>query len=105
MSDIKNVDWPALDGCLLLVNPLQNLPDIEAVQADIHVIDGKSAGTILRGIHVTPPVLRDQIKNNVEMGLSNLGRFGKSGAEWKLLEQTVFDRHLALQYLASEPNF
>lgn len=105
MSDnavLNPCDWAALDGCLLLVKPLQHLPDIDAVQADIHVLDGEAAGTVLRGIHVSPPGLQDQIRNNAEMELINLGRLGKLRGEWKLLQHTVFDSHIALGYLASE---
>lgn len=111
MSDIPTLgarDWKALEGCLLMVKPLQHLPDINAVQADIHIIDGKKAGTVLRAVHVIPPMLQDQIRSNAELGLLNLGRLGRGapagrGNPWKLLEQTAFDRHLALRYLESEP--
>lgn len=109
------VDWKTLEGRLLLIKPLQQLTGIntangakDAVEADVHVLDGDTAGTVCRGAYVFPLVLQGQIKGNAGTGRFNLGRLGKGTAKpgqnapWKLADPTDADKDLARRYLASD---
>lgn len=103
------------EGRLLLVKPLQQLTGVttvhgakDAVEADIHILDGDQAGTVLRGAYVFPLVLQGQVKGNIASGRFNLGRLGKGVAKpgqkppWKLADPTSDDTDSARRYLASD---
>jgi hypothetical protein len=102
-------------GRLLLFKPTQLLHDVptkdygdkDAIEADIHILDGPDAGTVLRDGRVFPLVLIGQLKGNVGTGRFNLGRLGQGEATkgkppWKLFDPTPEDADLARRYLASD---
>ncbi|PKQ59759.1 hypothetical protein B5566_02645 [Mycobacterium sp. MHSD3] len=104
----------AHEGRLLLVKPLQQLQGVttvhgpkDAIESDVHILDGPEAGTVLRGSYIFPLVLQGQIKANTGTGRFNLGRLGKGTPKpgqkppWKLQESTDDDKALARRYLAS----
>jgi hypothetical protein len=103
------------EGRLLLIKPLKQLTGVttvhgakDAVEADIHILDGPRAGEILRGAYIFPLVLQGQVKGNVGSGRFNLGRLGKGSAKsgqkppWKLSEPTADEQQTARRYLASD---
>lgn len=103
------------EGRLLLIKPLQQLHGIntangpkDAVEADIHILDGDGAGTALRGAYIFPLVLQGQVRSNIGTGRFNLGRLGKGSAKpgqnapWVLRDPTDADKDLARRYLASD---
>jgi hypothetical protein len=103
------------EGQLLLIKPLQQLTGIttsngakDAVEADVHILDGAGAGEVLRGAYVFPLVLQGQIKGNIGSGRFNLGRLAKGVAKpgqnppWKLTDPTPEDTELARRYLNSD---
>ncbi|AER47626.1 hypothetical protein DS6A_72 [Mycobacterium phage DS6A] len=109
------IDLEAVEGRLLLVKPHEVREGIktafgekDAVEADVHVLDGGDAGTVHRGVYLFPLVLIGQLKGNAGTGRFNLGRLGKGEAKpgqkppWKLLDPTNDDRDLARRYLASD---
>ena len=109
------LDWDVLEGRLVLVKPLKVLDGIttafgakDAIEVDLHVLDGSDAGSVYRNGYVFPLVLQGQIKGNVGTGRFNLGRVGKGNPKpgqkppWRLLEPTEADKDLARKYLASD---
>jgi hypothetical protein len=103
------------NGRLLLIKPKQLLAkvstkdygDKEAIEADIHILDGPEAGTVLRDGRVFGLVMLGQLKSNVGTGRFNLGRLGqgeatKGNPPWKLFDPTDADKELARRYLASD---
>lgn len=109
------LDLDAIEGNLLLVKPIQQLSGIntafgakDAVEADVHILDGPQGGEVLRGAYIFPLVLQGQVKGNVGTGRFNLGRVGKGTPKpgqkppWKMLDPTESDRDLARRYIASD---
>lgn len=109
------LDLEAVEGNLLLVKPIQQLTGIntafgakDAVESDVHILDGPQAGEVLRGAYIFPLVMQGQIKGNAGTGRFNLGRVGKGTPKpgqkppWKLLDPTDADKDLARRYLASD---
>lgn len=109
------LDLDAVEGNLLLVKPIQQLTGIntafgakDAVESDVHVLDGNLAGEVLRGAYIFPLVMQGQVKSNAGTGRFNLGRVGKGTPKpgqkppWKLLDPTDADKELARRYLASD---
>jgi hypothetical protein len=104
-----------LSGRLLLVKPLDHRHGIntafgekEAIEADVHVLDGGDAGSVLRAVYVFPLALIGQLKGNVATGRFCLGRLGKGTPKpgqkppWRLLDPTEDDKTLARKYVASD---
>lgn len=103
------------NGRLLLIKPKQYLTGVptkdygekDAIEADIHILDGPAAGTVLRDGRVFGLVMIGQLKGNVGTGRFNLGRLGQGAATkgnppWKLAEPTGEDAELARRYLSSD---
>ena len=89
------------NGRLLLIMPKQYLTGVptseygpkDAIEGDIHILDGPAAGTVLRGGRVFSLVMLGQLKGNVGTGRFNLGRLGqgekvKGNPPWKLFDPT-----------------
>lgn len=97
MTDQPNIDWPALTGALLLINPKQRLDDTDGdqglIEADVHVLDGPHTGDTHENVAILNPALRDQLARNVGNRGFNLGRLNTSG---ELDKSTLEDRALAL---------
>lgn len=103
------------NGRLLLIKPKQVLAAVptkdygerEAIEADIHILDGPTAGTVLRSGRIFGLVMIEQLKDNAGTGRFNLGRLGqgeatKGNPPWKLFDPTDADKDLARRYLASD---
>lgn len=103
------------NGRLLLIKPKRHLTAVptkdygekEAIEADIHILDGPEAGTVLRDGRVFGLVMLGQLKGNVGTGRFNLGRLRqgeatKGNPPWKLFDPTDADRDLARRYIASD---
>ncbi|PJE23619.1 MAG: hypothetical protein CK431_10205 [Mycobacterium sp.] len=103
------------NGRLLLIKPKQFLTKVptkdygekDAIEADIHILDGPAAGTVLRDGRIFSLVLIGQTKGNVGSGRFNLGRLGqgpatKGNPPWKLFDPTGEDAELARRYLTSD---
>ena len=103
------------NGQLLLIKPLrpvyniptQNFGDKDAIEADIHFLDGPQAGTVLKGAYVFPLAMQGQLKGNTGSGRFNLGRLTQGVATkgtppWKLADPNDADKDLARRYIASD---
>lgn len=110
------INWEDLEKRLLLVQPLElkvgvptkNYGPKDAIEANVHVLDGPEAGSVYRNGYVFPLVLQGQIKSNIGTGRFNLGRLGKGVPKpgqkppWTLSEPTEDEKALARKYLASD---
>jgi hypothetical protein len=108
------LDLSSLLNSLLLIRPTahQNVTtaygDKDAVEADVHVVDGDLAGTVYRNAYLFPLVLQGQLRKNVGTGRFNLGRLGKRAATrpgtnpaWALADPTAADLDAAEKYAAA----
>lgn len=103
------------NGRLLLIKPKQHLTGVktkdygekEAIEADVHILDGPAAGTVLRDARLFSLWLIGQTKGNVGTGRFNLGRLfqgeaTKGNPPWKMADPTDADKDLARRYIASD---
>jgi hypothetical protein len=110
-SSADGVQWGTYKGDLLLFKVKGYEPSINtvhgettAVQADVIVLDGANADTVVTDTLVFPKVLQSQIKSNI--GGMVLGRLGQGEAKkgqsapWKLSDATEADKAIARAYLA-----
>lgn len=108
-------DFKAHNGCLLMIKPLAERLQVptkdyglkDAIEADIHVLDGPDAGQAFRNAYVFPMVLQGQIKGGIGTGRFSLGRLGqgvatKGNPPWQLADPTEADYALARRYAASD---
>jgi hypothetical protein len=110
-SSADGVQWGTYKGDLLLFKVKGYEPSINtvhgettAVQADVIVLDGANADTVVTDTLVFPKVLQSQIKGNI--GGMVLGRLGQGEAKkgqsapWKLSDASEADKAIARAYLA-----
>lgn len=115
------LDLTSLLNSLLLIKPVAHQTvtttygDKEAVEADVHVVDGEHAGTVYRNAYLFPLVLQGQLRKNVGTGRFNLGRLTKrpparpgTNPAWALADPTADDMKAAQAYaekasLTAEP--
>ena len=108
------LDLNSLLNSLLLIKPVsqQNVTtaygDKEAVEADVHVLDGENAGSVYRAAYLFPLVLQGQLRKNVGTGRFNLGRLTKrpparpgTNPAWALADPTASDVEAAEKYAAT----
>lgn len=109
------INWEDLEGQLLLLKPKNQLYGIntdygakDAIEADLHVLDGPEAGEVYKNGYVFPLALQNQIKDAIGTGRFSLGRLGKGTPKkgqkppWLLSDPTEDDKSLARRYLASD---
>ncbi len=107
-----NVSWEALNGALLVIEPVSVERGIktvngvrDAVKATVNVLDGPLAGRSYPDTLVFPRALFMQLSNKV--GGMVLGRLGKGEAgrgqnpPWKLFPATADDEDAATVWLAA----
>jgi len=108
------LDLGSLLNSLLLIKPVAHQQvttaygDKEAVEADVHVVDGDLAGTVYRSAYLFPLVLQGQLRKNVGTGRFNLGRLTKrpptrpgTNPAWALADPTPADIEAAEKYAAA----
>lgn len=114
------IEWADLNGRLLLIKPKAMLHDVptkdygpkDAVEVDLHVLDGPATPTAYPGQvyhdgRVFPMVLIGQLKGGIGSGRFSLGRLEQGPATkgkppWRLADPTEADKDLARRYLASD---
>jgi hypothetical protein len=107
------IKWDTVKGALLLIDPKDyrtgiatTFGEADAVEADVHVIEGPNAGESYADTLVFPKLLASQLKNQI--GQRVLGRLGqgqaKSGqsAPWILQEATPADIATAEAWVAQQ---
>lgn len=107
------IDLNPLLGRLLLIKPDRVEKDIQTVRgladatvADVHVLDGPTAGTVYEQTFLWPKVIQSNLAPTVGTGRFQLGRLiqgiAKPGQNppWKLEAGNDADRKLASDYLA-----
>lgn len=98
----SGIKWESFKGSLLLIDPKELRPGIQttfgeadAVEADVHVIDGPGAGESYDSTLVFPKLLAAQLKNQI--GQRVLGRLGQGQGKpgqsppWILSEASTAD--------------
>jgi len=108
------VDWKEVNGALILINVLgvdeavQTVHGvIDAVRANIVVLDGDLKGETFDDTLVFPRVLKSQLKSKV--GQLVLGRLGQGTAKpgqsapWQLVEATETDKEVGRAHLKAQP--
>lgn len=110
-SSSDGIKWGDYKGALLMFEVKSYEPSIEtqfgntsAVSANVVVLDGPNADTVVSDTLVFPKVLQSQIKGHI--GGKVLGRLGQGEAKkgqsapWKLADATEADKTIARAYLA-----
>lgn len=110
-SNASGIKWADLEGSLLLIKPLEVLPEHDtqfgpntAVVADVTVLDGAKAGESYTGTRVYPKALQGQIRGDI--GNLVLARVGKGQAKnnqsapWLLSAASEADKQKGRDYLA-----
>jgi hypothetical protein len=110
-SSAEGVKWADYKGALLMFEVKGYEPSIQtvhgettAVNANVVVLDGVNAETVITDTLVFPKVLQSQIKGHV--GGKVLGRLGQGEAKkgqsapWKLADASEADKAVAREYLA-----
>ena len=106
------LDLAELNGSLLLIKPIRvevgihtTLGPKDATVADVHILDGDSAGEVAGEAFIWPKVLQVQLRSLVGTGRWCLGRLGQGVAKpgqsppWKLADPTDADKDAARRYL------
>lgn len=109
----SGIKWENLKGSLLLINPKEFRSGIattfgtaDAVEADVHVIDGPGAGDDYDSTLVFPKLLSSQLKGSI--GETVCGRLGQGQAKagqsppWLLLEASPDDLQKAEAWIAQQ---
>lgn len=113
----EQLDLNSVDGRLLLIKPLSfkdklttTFGEKDAIEADVHVLDGDKAGRVYRGVYIFPLVLQGQLRGNVGTGRFNLGRLTRktpsrpgTNPAWALTTASEEDKATARKYLADKP--
>lgn len=110
-TGVKITDF---SGQLLLMEPTAERKDImtafgsvDAIEANLVVLDGADAGTGHSGVLVFQKALQGQLRSKIGTGRHVLGRLGRGvakpgqSAPWVLIEPTEADKTAARAYLAS----
>lgn len=110
-SSADGIKWADYKGALLMFEVKGYEPSVNtvhgetsAVQANVVVLDGADADTVITDTLVFPKVLQSQIKGHV--GGKVLGRLGQGDAKkgqsapWKLADATEADKAIARAYIA-----
>jgi hypothetical protein len=109
----SGIEWAALNGCLLVVEPVEVVKDIvtnfgptDAVRATVTVVDGPKAGEKFEDTLVFPKVLQSQL--NSRIGQKVLGRLGQGQAKpgqsapWMLNPASPQDEQTAVTFLSTQ---
>ena len=110
-ASTTGIKWESLKGALLIVEPLSVETGIStaygetsAVQANVSVVDGTSAGDVYTETLIFPKVLQSAVKGAI--GSMVLGRLGQGNAKpgqsapWVLEEFSEADAKAAEEFLA-----
>ncbi|TFV66082.1 UNVERIFIED_ORG: hypothetical protein E4P37_07885 [Bacillus sp. AZ43] len=88
------IDWTALQGALLLFTV--TAAEVDAVRADVIVLDGDKEGEVYTDTLIFPKVLQTQVKPSIgSMVLGRLGQGQKKPGQsppWVLLPATEADK-------------
>lgn len=109
----SGIDWAAVNGALLIVQPTEVTEPINtvhgpqtAVRATITVVDGAQAGEVYEDALVFPRVLKSQLSSRI--GQNVLGRLGQGVAKagqsppWTLNPGNDADEQAALAVLTAQ---
>lgn len=112
----SGLNFSELNGSLLLIWVHNVEKDVstsygpkDALNSDVHVLDGQAAGQVYRNTLIFPGLLVGQLKGSAGSGDPTLGRLGQGlakknqSAPWLLDDPTEGDEEIAAKYVERLP--